>query len=116
MTPINENFAKLPGSYLFSTVAGKVAAYQEANPQAEIIRLGIGDVTRPLVPAVIEALHEAVGEMGRIMRDMPAVVIWACAMVDIRIFAPLHIIVARSSRGIRNNPFSFIISSCPFFT
>ena len=64
MTPINENFAKLPGSYLFSTVAKKVAAYQEAHPDAEIIRLGIGDVTQPLVPAVIQALHEAVDEMG----------------------------------------------------
>ena len=65
MTPVNENFAKLPGSYLFSTVARKAAAYQEAHPEAELIRLGIGDVTRPLVPAVIEALHRAVEEMGR---------------------------------------------------
>ena len=65
MTPVNENYAKLPGSYLFSTVAKKVAAYQEAHPDAEIIRLGIGDVTQPLVPAVIQALHEAVDEMGR---------------------------------------------------
>ena len=64
MTPINGNYAKLPGSYLFSTVAKKVAAYQEAHPDAEIIRLGIGDVTQPLVPAVIQALHEAVDEMG----------------------------------------------------
>ncbi len=64
MTPINENYAKLPGSYLFSTVAKKVSAYQEAHPDAQIIRLGIGDVTQPLAPAVIAALHGAVDEMG----------------------------------------------------
>ncbi len=64
MTPINENFGKLPGNYLFSTVASKVAAYQKEHPEAEIIRLGIGDVTQPLAPAVIEALHKAVDEMG----------------------------------------------------
>ena len=65
MTPINENFGKLPGSYLFSTVAQKVAAYRAAHPEAKIIRLGIGDVTQPLAPAVIRALHGAVDEMGR---------------------------------------------------
>ena len=65
MTPINENFGKLPGSYLFSTVAKKVAAYAAAHPEAKIIRLGIGDVTQPLAPAVIKALHAAVDEMGR---------------------------------------------------
>lgn len=64
MFQINDNFQKLPGSYLFSTIGKKVAAYQEANPQKEIIRLGIGDVTQPLVPAVIEALHSAVDEMA----------------------------------------------------
>ncbi len=64
MTPINENFGKMPGSYLFSTVARKVAAYAAAHPEAEIIRLGIGDVTQPLAPAVIAALHKAVDEMG----------------------------------------------------
>ena len=65
MAPINENFGKLPGSYLFSTVAQKVAAYRAAHPEAKIIRLGIGDVTQPLAPAVIRALHGAVDEMGR---------------------------------------------------
>lgn len=64
MFQINDNFQKLPGSYLFSTIAKKVAAYQEANPDKEIIRLGIGDVTQPLVPAIIDALHKAVDEMG----------------------------------------------------
>ncbi len=64
MTPINENFGKLPGSYLFSTVARKVATYSQMHPSAKIIRLGIGDVTQPLVPAVISALQKAVEEMG----------------------------------------------------
>ena len=64
MAELNENFIKLPGSYLFSTVAKKVSAYQEAHPQADLIRLGIGDVTKPIVPVVIEALHKAVDEMG----------------------------------------------------
>ena len=62
MFQINDNFQKLPGSYLFSTIAKKVAAYQEANPDKEIIRLGIGDVTQPLAPAIIDAMHKAVDE------------------------------------------------------
>ena len=64
MFSINENYLKLPGSYLFSTIAKKVAAYQSENPEAKVIRLGIGDVTLPLAPAVIKALHGAVDEMG----------------------------------------------------
>ena len=64
MFTVNENFQKLPGSYLFSTIGKKVSAYQEANPDKNIIRLGIGDVTQPLAPAIIEALHKAVDEMG----------------------------------------------------
>ena len=64
MFKVNTNFQKLPGSYLFSTIAKKVAAYQEANPAADIIRLGIGDVTQPIAPAMIKALHDAVDEMG----------------------------------------------------
>lgn len=60
----NENYLKLPGSYLFSTIAKKVNAYTEANPDKSIIRLGIGDVTLPLAPAVIKALHGAVDEMA----------------------------------------------------
>ncbi|MDE6872979.1 MAG: LL-diaminopimelate aminotransferase [Lachnospiraceae bacterium] len=64
MSRINENFLKLPGSYLFSTVGRKVREYQEANPDKRIIRLGIGDVTLPLPPAVIGALHAAVDEMS----------------------------------------------------
>ena len=61
MFKINDNYLKLPGSYLFSTIAKKVAAYTEANPDAKIIRLGIGDVTQPIAPAIIEKLHGAVG-------------------------------------------------------
>ena len=64
MYKINENYLKLPGSYLFSTIAKKVNAYTEANPDKKVIRLGIGDVTLPLAPAVIRALHDAVDEMA----------------------------------------------------
>ena len=64
MFKLNENYQKLPGSYLFSTIAKKVNAYAEANPDKKIIRMGIGDVTQPLAPAVIDALHAAVDEMG----------------------------------------------------
>lgn len=64
MFQLNENYLKLPGSYLFSTVGKKVAAYTAANPDRKVIRLGIGDVTLPLVPAVIEAMHKAVDEMA----------------------------------------------------
>ncbi len=66
MIKINDNYLKLPGSYLFSTIAKKVAAYCDANPDKadNIIRLGIGDVTLPLAPAVIERLHSAVDEMA----------------------------------------------------
>ena len=61
---INENFLKLEDNYLFSTIAKKVAEYQKNNPDSKIIKLGIGDVTRPIVPDVIEAMHKAVDEMG----------------------------------------------------
>ena len=64
MVTVNKNYLKLQGSYLFSTVAKKVAAYQEANPETRIIRLGIGDVTQPLAPAIITSLHNAVDEMA----------------------------------------------------
>ena len=64
MFTINENYLKLQGNYLFSTIAGKVNEYMENNHEADIIRLGIGDVTQPIVPAIIESLHKAVDEMG----------------------------------------------------
>ena len=62
MAKINENYEKLPGSYLFAEIARRTAAFQDANPDAKIIKLGIGDVTQPLVPAVVQAMHEAVDE------------------------------------------------------
>lgn len=64
MLKINTNYLKLPGSYLFSTIAKKVGAYTEQNPDKRIIRLGIGDVTQPLAPAIVDSLHKAVDEMG----------------------------------------------------
>lgn len=64
MFKINENYLKLPGSYLFSMIGKKVNVYKEANPDKEIISLGIGDVTQPLAPAIIESLHKAVDEMA----------------------------------------------------
>ena len=64
MFKVNDNYQKLPGSYLFSTIAKKVSAYQAANPEKTLIRLGIGDVTQPLAPAIIDAMHGAVTEMG----------------------------------------------------
>ena len=65
MFKVNDNYLKLPGSYLFSTIGKKVNAYSTAHPEKKIIRLGIGDVTQPLVPAIIQALHGAVDEMGQ---------------------------------------------------
>lgn len=62
---INNHYLDLQDSYLFSTIAKKVNEYQAAHPEADVIRLGIGDVTMPLVPAVIEALHGAVDDMGK---------------------------------------------------
>lgn len=65
MAFINDNYLKLPGSYLFAEIAKRVAAFKTAHPDAEIIRLGIGDVTRPLTPAVIAGLQQAVTEMSQ---------------------------------------------------
>ncbi len=62
---INEHFAKLPAGYLFPEIGRRVRAYQAANPDAKVIRLGIGDVTEPLAPAIVEAMHAAVDDMGR---------------------------------------------------
>ncbi len=64
MYKINDNYLKLPGSYLFSTIGKKVAAYTAEHPEKSIIRLGIGDVTQPLAPAILTAMHKAVDEMG----------------------------------------------------
>ena len=64
MFKINENYLKLPGSYLFSTVAKKEREYRAANPDKKIIKLSIGDVTQPIAPSIIDAMHKAVDEMG----------------------------------------------------
>lgn len=64
MTHINEDFLKLPGAYLFSDIAKKVSAFKAEHPEADVISLGIGDVTQPLIPAVTEALHRAADEMA----------------------------------------------------
>lgn len=64
MPKINENYLKLPGSYLFSEISKRVEAFRTQNADAKIIRLGIGDVTKPLVPAVVDSLHKAVDEMA----------------------------------------------------
>ncbi|OLC33298.1 MAG: LL-diaminopimelate aminotransferase [Candidatus Rokubacteria bacterium 13_1_40CM_4_69_5] len=65
MARVNEHYLKLKSSYLFSEIARRLTAFQAAHPGAKIIRLGIGDVTLPLAPAIIRALHEAVDEMAR---------------------------------------------------
>jgi len=64
MITVNENYLKLPGSYLFSDIARKVEEFKLSNPDADVIRLGIGDVTKPLPPAIIRALHNAVDDMS----------------------------------------------------
>ncbi len=66
MAKINTNYTKLPGNYLFADIANKVSAFTKANPDKEIIRLGIGDVTRALSPAVVKAMKEAADEMGTV--------------------------------------------------
>ena len=62
---LNKNYSRLAQSYLFSTIAKKVNEYTAENPSAEIIRLGIGDVTLPLAPDVVKALEDASREMGK---------------------------------------------------
>ena len=64
MININENFLELQASYLFSDIAKKVAEFQKNNPEKRVIKLGIGDVTRPIVPACVEAMHKAVDEVA----------------------------------------------------
>ena len=66
MAKVNENYAKLPGSYLFAEIARRTAEYSAAHPDAKMIKMGIGDVTRPLAPAVIDAMHAAVNDMASI--------------------------------------------------
>ena len=64
MLKINENFAKMARNYLFAEIANRVNRYQAEHPEEEIIRLGIGDVTRPLPKACVQAMKKAADEMG----------------------------------------------------
>ncbi len=64
MTYINEHYLKLTAGYLFPEIARRVNAFCDANPTANVIRMGIGDVTEPLAPAVLQAMHAAVDEMA----------------------------------------------------
>ena len=64
MVKINDNFLKLPGGYLFPEIGRRVAAFAAQNPPKPLIKLGIGDVTQPLAPAVIQAMHKATDEMS----------------------------------------------------
>ena len=64
MALVNEHYLKLPGNYLFADVAKRVNAFKVSHPKTRVVSLGIGDVTQPLCPAVIEAMHKAVDEMG----------------------------------------------------
>ena len=64
MAKVNKNYEKLPGSYLFSEIAHRTAAYAAAHPEAKLIKMGIGDVTRPLAPAVVAAMHAAVDDLA----------------------------------------------------
>lgn len=64
MALVNEHFLKLPGNYLFADIAKRVNAFKVSHPKVKVISLGIGDVTRPLAPVVIEAMHKAVEEMA----------------------------------------------------
>ncbi|MCD8315986.1 MAG: LL-diaminopimelate aminotransferase [Eggerthellaceae bacterium] len=65
MAKVNPEYAKLPGNYLFSDVAKRTEEFQKANPEIDLVRMGIGDVTRPLAPAIITAMHEAVDDLSR---------------------------------------------------
>ena len=64
MATINENFLKLQAGYLFPEIGRRIRAFKAENPQADVISMGVGDVTQPLAPAVIEAMKKAVEEMG----------------------------------------------------
>jgi len=66
MAFINDNYLKLKAGYLFPEIGRRVRTFSEANPQANVIRLGIGDVTRPLPPAILKAFHDAVDDLSRV--------------------------------------------------
>ena len=64
MAQINDNYLKLQAGYLFPEIGRRVRAYCEANPDADVIKMGIGDVTQPLIPAIVKAMHDGVDEMA----------------------------------------------------
>ena len=64
MFKVNDNYCKLPATYLFTEIARRVNTFQKENPSAKIIRMGIGDVTRPIIPVAIDALHNAVDDQA----------------------------------------------------
>ena len=66
MININEHFLKLQAGYLFPEIGRRVRAFKQANPDAQVISMGIGDVTQPLAPAVVEAMHRAIDELSLI--------------------------------------------------
>ena len=66
MALINDNYLKLKAGYLFPEIGRRVREFAAANPQAKVIRLGIGDVTRPLPPAILKAFHDAVDDLSRV--------------------------------------------------
>ena len=76
MAQINQNFLKLPGGYLFPEIGRRVRAFSAENPPMPLIRLGIGDVTLPLAPVVVEAMVKAAREMGRPRPNFPPPTPW----------------------------------------
>src|SRR4030095_4740739 len=82
MPRVNDHYLKLRASYLFSETGRRVREFQAAHPDAKLFRLGIGDVTQPLPPAVGRAMHEAVDEMGRAetFRGYPPASVWGFSL------------------------------------
>src|SRR6056297_1449058 len=64
MTRINDHYLKLKAGYLFPEIGRRVTEFTQVHPEAKVIRLGIGDVTRPLAPAVLDAFHQAIDDLG----------------------------------------------------
>ena len=82
MALVNDHFLKLPNNYLFADIAKKVNAFKAMHPKVDVISLGIGDVTQPLAPAVIEAIHKAADEMaGSVATDLSRATI-SCVMLS----------------------------------
>lgn len=103
MFKVNDNYLKLPGSYLFSTIGKKVNAYSAAHPDKKIIRLGIGDVTQPLALAIIDALHGAVDEMGKAETFhgyAPDLAMSSCAMLSQRMIIRQEAVISRRTRSL----------------